>query len=87
VVWPDGSGRWYWDGIAVPARIADNRNQLAAESIASVVLERVGWERFLETAGATLVDPDDYGKLWGTEIRLEILGVSVERRRHRKGDD
>ena len=79
VVWPDGSGRWYWQGIAVPAKLAANRDNLNAEQIARidnqelrrVALERLGWQRFLETADAELRAQDDYGKLWSTQIRLD----------------
>jgi hypothetical protein len=57
-VWPDGRERWYWDEVAVPSELAERRNELTAESITAitnqevrrVVLDRVGWDRFLETA-------------------------------------
>jgi hypothetical protein len=94
VVWPDGSERWYWQGIAVPAAIVANRDSLTAEHVARidnqelrrVTLERLGWERFLETANAELRAQDDYGKLWLTQIRLdgerthlvEVVNASAE---------
>ena len=79
VVWPDGTTRWYWDGIAVPERIAAARDQLTADLVARidnqelrrVLLERLGWERFLKTASAELRAQDDYGKLWTTTVRLD----------------
>jgi hypothetical protein len=79
VLWPDGSGRWYWNGIAVPAKLATNRDNLNAEQITRihnqelrrVALERLGWQGFLETADAELRAQDDYGKLWSTQIRLD----------------
>ncbi len=79
VVWPDGSGRWYWQGIAVPAKLAASRDDLSAEQIARIdnqelrriALERLGWQRFIETANAELRAQDDYGKLWSTQIRLD----------------
>jgi hypothetical protein len=79
VIWPDGSGRWYWDGIAIPEQIAQARDQLTADEIGRirnqevrrVTLERVGWERFLQTADAELVAQDDFGKLWSTNIWLD----------------
>jgi hypothetical protein len=79
VLWPDGSGRWYWQGIAVPAKLAASRDDLSAEQIARIdnqelrriALERLGWQRFIETASAELRAQDDYGKLWSTEIRLD----------------
>jgi hypothetical protein len=79
VVWPDRSGRWYWQGIAVPAKLVASRDDLSAEQIARidnqelrrVALERLGWQRFLETADAELRAQDDYGKLWSTQIRFD----------------
>ena len=79
VVWPDGSRRWYWQGIAVPAKLVANRDDLSAEQIARIdnqelrriALERLGWQRFLETADAELRAQDDYGKLWSTQIQLD----------------
>ena len=79
VVWRDGSGRWYWDGIAVPERIAAARDQLTADLVAGidnqelrrVAVDRLGWERFLATASAELRAQDDYGKLWATTVRID----------------
>lgn len=79
VIWPDGSGTWYWEGLEVPSGIAAARDRLTAGDVAGirnqelrrVVLERLGWERFLETAAAELRAQDDYGKLWTTAIRLD----------------
>ena len=79
VVWSDGSGRWYWDGIAVPERIAAARDQLTADTVAGidnqelrrVAVDRLGWERFLATANAELRAQDDYGKLWATTVRID----------------
>ena len=34
-------------------------------------VERLGWERFLETANAELRAQDDYGKLWATTVRID----------------
>jgi hypothetical protein len=79
VVWPDGSARWYWDEVAVPSELAERRNELTADAVAAisnqeirrVVLDRIGWDQFLNNADATLVNQDDYGKLWATGIELE----------------
>ncbi len=79
VVWPDGSERWYWNGITVPEAIVEARHELTAPLVARVenqelrrvLLERIGWERFLETANAELRAQDDFGKLWTTTIRLD----------------
>ena len=79
VVWPDGTERWYWQGIEVPLPIAAARDQITAEIVARipnqelrrVALERLGWQRFLETANAELRAQDDYGKLWATQVWLD----------------
>ena len=79
VVWPDGSERWYWQGIDVPARLVANRDRLTAGQVAwisnqelrRVALERLGWDRFLETADAELCAQDDFGKLWATKVWLD----------------
>jgi hypothetical protein len=79
VVWPDGSERWYWSGIAVPKRLVDARDRLTAPLVAGVgnqelrriAVERMGWERFLDTADAELRAQDDFGKLWDTGNRLD----------------
>jgi hypothetical protein len=76
VVWPDGSERWYWDGVPVPERIAAARDELTADLVARienqelrrVALERMGWERFLATADAQRRAQDDYGTLWATGV-------------------
>jgi Domain of unknown function (DUF6745) len=85
VVWPDGSVRWYWDGIAVPERITEARDQLTADLVARidnqelrrVVLERMGWERFLATASAEVRQQDDYGKLWATRVWIDGEAVQL----------
>jgi len=85
VLWPDASGRWYWDGILVPSHIGEARDRLTAELVARirnqevrrVVLDRLGWERFLQTAGAKLVAQDDFGKLWSTDVQLDSEAVQL----------
>jgi hypothetical protein len=85
VVWPDGSERWYWDEVAVPIEIAEAREELTAEAITAignqelrrVVLDRIGWDRFMKTADATLVAQDDFGKLWATGIELDDEPVAL----------
>ena len=79
MAWPDGTERWYWQGIAVPTNLAAARNELGAEQVAGirnqelrrVALERLGWQKFLETGDAELRAQDDFGKLWSTRIRLD----------------
>ena len=52
-----------------------------------MLLERMGWPRFLETAEAELKAQDDFGKLWTTQVRLggepthlvEVVNATAER--------
>ena len=77
VEWPDGTHVWYWDGVEIPTRIAERRDSLTPAQIAAIpnqevrrlVLERVGWERFLESARR--VAQDDFGTLWDPGISLD----------------
>ncbi len=77
VEWPDGTRVWYWHGVEIPNRIAERLDTLTPQRIASIsnqevrrlVLERVGWERFLDSADR--VAQDDFGTLWDTGVRLE----------------
>jgi hypothetical protein len=85
VVWPDGSEGWYWDEVAIPTEIVEAREELTAETITAignqelrrVVLDRLGWDGFMDTAEATLVAQDDYGKLWATGIELDGEQVAL----------
>jgi hypothetical protein len=77
VEWPDGTRVWYWDGVEIPTRIAERRDSLTPAQIAAIpnqevrrlVLERVGWERFLQSARR--VAQDDFGTLWDPGISLD----------------
>jgi len=79
VQWPDGPSYWYWHNIRIWRELADHPSRLTARYIARtrnmerrrVLLDRLGYERFLQTADAELIQQDDYGKLWRTEIELE----------------
>jgi hypothetical protein len=77
VEWPDGTRVWYWHGVEIPNRIAERLDTLTAQEIARIpnqemrrlVLERVGWERFL--ASAESVAQDDFGTLWDAGVRVD----------------
>ena len=38
---------------------------------APILLDRIGYERFLDLAGTHLVAQDDFGKLWRSELRID----------------
>jgi hypothetical protein len=86
VHWPGGGpAYWYWRGVRIWREIAEHPSRLTARYIVRqqnverrrILLERLGYERFLADAGATLVQQDDYGKLWRTELRLDDEPVTV----------
>lgn len=80
VEWPNGVSYWYWEGLPVPKRAAAKQSERARlqvlvrtrnQELRRMLPERIGYERFLELAGARLVQQDDYGKLWHTDLELE----------------
>jgi hypothetical protein len=85
VRWPGGPEYWYWQGIRISRELIDRPSRLTASYIVRqrnverrrVLLERLGYEQFLASAGAKLFQQDDYGKLWNTELRLDGEPVTV----------
>ena len=85
VWWPNGPAYWYWQGVRIWREVAEHPSRLTASYIIRqpnierrrVLLERLGYERFLATANARLVQQDDYGKLWKTKLRLDEEDVTV----------
>lgn len=85
VHWSRGPAYWYWHGIRVWQEIINEPSRLTARYIVKhanverrrILLERLGYERFLESAGARLAQQDNYGKLWKTELRLDGEPVTV----------
>ena len=72
VSWPDGERYWFWHGLRVPRRVveeperldvADVHNELNVE-VRSVMLERMGFDRYLREGGGRLIAKDGYGRLW-----------------------
>jgi hypothetical protein len=85
VRWPEGPSYWYWQGIRIWREVVEQPSRLNANYIIRqanlerrrVLLERIGYERFLATANAELVQQDDYGKLWKTDLQLDDEPVTV----------
>lgn len=77
VLWPDGTCTWWWEGVEIPAKVAERVDELAPQEIAAIgnlevrrlVVERVGWDRFLRDADR--VAQDDFGTLWDAGVRLD----------------
>ncbi len=72
VSWPDGERYWFWRGLRVPQRVveeperlevADVHNELNVE-VRSVLLERMGFDRYVREGGGRLIAKDGYGRLW-----------------------
>jgi hypothetical protein len=72
VSWPDGERYWFWRGLRVPQRVVEEPESLTVADVHGernmevrrVMLERMGFERYVREAGGRLVNEDDYGRLW-----------------------
>lgn len=81
IVWPDGWGVHIWHGVRVPDWVIETpAGELSAWSadreqnveIRRAIIERMGYERYLQDAGRELVHEDDCGKLWRQTVN-ELL--------------
>jgi hypothetical protein len=88
VTWPTGVSYWFIEGIQIPRRVVENdgRTQMTALVWTSnverrrLLLQRLGYERFLESANARLKSQDDFGKLWRTDLEVDgerLVAVEV----------
>jgi len=90
----DGFGLYMWHGIKVDEKIIlhpeeltihDWQNEKNAE-IRRIIVERMGYEKFLSSTNAKLIAEDDLGKLWkidmGQSIRplmlVEVINSTAE---------
>jgi hypothetical protein len=86
--WQNGRGLYFWHGVEMtesagrdpeavtPARIA----RWANAERRRVAMERIGVEPFMHALGGTVVQQDDYGRLWRTEREIEgepLVAVEV----------
>lgn len=79
VEWPNGEGLYFWHGVEMtksagtspwdvtPGRVL----RWANAERRRVAIERMGTETFMKAVGARVVQEDDYGKLWRTEIEVD----------------
>lgn len=88
--WRDGFRLFAWHGVRLPAWIITSPDRITAEAIAEesnqevrrAMIERIGWERYLELADATVLQRDDYGTLLdlppmpGDEERVRLVRVT-----------
>ena len=74
IVWETGRTLYYWRGVHLLESVGARPDSLTAGRINQtknaerrrVMLERFGYERFLNDVGAELVSEDAYGRLWRT---------------------
>jgi hypothetical protein len=86
VEWSSGLSYWFWEGLHIPRRIAAKNSERARLQVLlhtpnlerrRLLLDRIGYERFLDIADASLVQQDDYGKLWQTALSVDGEQLSV----------
>jgi hypothetical protein len=84
-LWPDGWGIYAWHGVRVPAQVILAPETLTVAQIQAeenaevrrVMIERMGWDKWLADTGATPVQYDRFGSLYRTEMDGASLGVVV----------
>lgn len=68
------------EGLHVPKRVASQRSERARLQVLvrtrnlelrRLLLDRIGYERFLDAAGSDLVAQDDFGKLWRCTLQID----------------
>jgi hypothetical protein len=72
----DIEGLYFWHGVMVPAFVVVHPDWITAKHILEepnaevrrVMVERVGYERFLELTGAKRLQADDYGELFKIDL-------------------
>lgn len=96
VGWPGGEGLWFWQGIRVPRRAIEAPETLRARDVHEarnlevrrVLLERMGYDRYLREQQARLVAEDEFGRLWRCAagpgefeplVVVEVLNSTPER--------
>ncbi len=81
-----GLSYWFWEGLHIPRRIAAKNSERARLQVLvrtpnlerrRLLLDRIGYERFLDITDAELVQQDDYGKLWRTTLSVDGEQLSV----------
>jgi hypothetical protein len=86
VGYPDGWAVWAWHGVRVPRQVIERPDTITVAQIRGarnlearrVMLERYGLDRYLRDADATLVQVDEYGKLWRCELPADEPLAMVE---------
>jgi hypothetical protein len=80
VEWKSGTSYWFWEGLHVPKRVAARQSERARLQVLArtrnmelrrLLLNRIGYERFLDIAGSELIAQDDFGKLWRCDLQID----------------
>jgi hypothetical protein len=91
VSWPGGERHWFWRGLRVPQRVIEEPDSLTPSDVhhewnvevRRVILERMGFDRYVREAGGRVIAEDDYGRLWrcspmptASPLALLEMGIS-----------
>ena len=76
VEWADGSAIYSYHGVRVPGWILENPEKISRDDILNeenaevrrVMIEKIGWEKYLDLFGAETINTDDWGELLRAEI-------------------
>lgn len=76
VEFSDGWKMWYWHGVEVPEQVITTPETLTVTQIQQeqnaeirrVMLERMGWDKYLSQSSAELIHADGYGDLYRAAI-------------------
>jgi hypothetical protein len=83
IAWPDGWGVWAWHGVRVPRHVIEAPDTITVAEIQAeanaevrrVLIERMGWDRWLSATGARPVQSDRFGDLYRIEVNDATVGV------------
>jgi len=72
VSWQRGERYWFWHGLRVPRRVVEEPETLTVADVHDernvevrrIILERMGFDRYVREAGGRVIAEDDYGRLW-----------------------
>lgn len=90
VSWPGGECYWFWRGLRVPRRVVEEPESLTVADVdrewnlevRRVVLERMGFDRYVREAGGRVIAEDERGRLWRCRPRAPeiepLVFVEVE---------
>jgi hypothetical protein len=95
IAWDSGRTFWSWHGVPVPRHAVEDPAAITAREIHAeanlevrrVLLERMGYERYLREGGGKLMSDDGFGRLWRCRpmpgeaevlVLVEVVNASLE---------